>query len=84
MTWQATGVTHAESCGCVHKQEQESGGEYHERWMPFEQCAAHARRCPDTGRCWHNCGESLCWRVANCGPLSAAFPGDEWPLELRR
>jgi hypothetical protein len=42
--------------------------------------------CPDDGRCHHNCGtDTVCFRVACCGPLSAAqYPGDTWPEEVRQ
>jgi hypothetical protein len=42
------------------------------------------RGCPDGGACHHAC-PAVCWRVANCGPLSAAhYPDDEWPAEVLR
>lgn len=81
--WAPTGQIEVLPCGCEHRQEVETGApDYHERWMPHEQCHAHARRCPDDGRCWHNCGEGSCWRVSACGPLSGVFPRNEWPDEI--
>ena len=40
-----------------------------------------ATNCPDGGRCHHQCPYiKACFRVAFCGPLSAAgYPGDTWP-----
>ena len=39
--------------------------------------------CPDGGTCHHQCART-CWRVWNCGPLSAAgFPDDRWPEAIR-
>lgn len=44
--------------------------------------AAGIDGCPDGGKCHHRCAVG-CWRVENCGPLSAAqFPDDAWPEEI--
>lgn len=40
-------------------------------------------RCPDDGACHHACPGDECWRVANCGPLSGVFPGNEWPDRVK-
>jgi len=41
------------------------------------------RHCPDGGRCHHHCLPEFCYRVACCGPLSAAhYPNDTWPPEI--
>jgi len=41
------------------------------------------RHCPDDGRCHHHCLPEFCYRVACCGPLSAAhYPNDTWPTEI--
>jgi hypothetical protein len=40
------------------------------------------RKCPDDGTCHHECTFG-CWRVTNCGPLSAAkFPDNKWPEQI--
>jgi hypothetical protein len=36
-------------------------------------------RCPDEGRCWHQC-ESYCWRILNASPLGA----ENWPGYLTK
>lgn len=41
------------------------------------------RRCPDGGRCHHECGPGECFRVECCGPLSGVYEGDDWPAEVR-
>lgn len=40
------------------------------------------RRCPDQGRCHHECGTGACFRVGSCGPLSGVFPDNRWPAEI--
>jgi hypothetical protein len=41
--------------------------------------------CPDGGACHHLCGDSSCFRVMHCGPLSAArYPDNAWPAEIKR
>jgi hypothetical protein len=42
------------------------------------------RRCPDGGRCWHNCGENCsCWRVNHAAPFTGEYPGDDWPDDVK-
>lgn len=38
--------------------------------------------CPDGGACHHGCGVGPCWRVSNAGPLTGAYPGDQWPANV--
>ena len=41
---------------------------------------AKRQQCPDEGACHHGCpSAAACFRVACCGPLSGAYPGDRWP-----
>jgi hypothetical protein len=37
------------------------------------------QRCPDDGRCHHECGVTSCFRVVTCSPLSAH--GEDWTPE---
>lgn len=42
------------------------------------------RRCPDDGRCWHECtavGKG-CFRVFCAGPLSGVYTEDMWPANV--
>lgn len=39
-----------------------------------------ARKCRDGGACHHGCAQE-CFREKHCGPLSGAFPNNEWPRE---
>ena len=42
-------------------------------------------RCPDDGRCHHNCKKAeACFRVRTCAPLSGVYMRDTWPEALRR
>jgi len=36
-------------------------------------------RCPDDGRCHHDCGAGPCFRVRYCGPLTGVYRDDVWP-----
>lgn len=46
--------------------------------------AVRDERCPDKGRCHHQCPSArLCFRVTECGPLSGVYPGDRWPEDVR-
>lgn len=40
------------------------------------------RRCPDDGRCWHECAPTECFRVRACLPLTNAFGTGEWPESI--
>jgi hypothetical protein len=47
-------------------------------------CDCHARRCPDDGRCHHDCDRAAdrsCWRVRYAAPLSITG-WDTWPPEI--
>ena len=37
------------------------------------------RRCPDDGRCWHECAPTECFRVRSCAPLSGY--GETWTVD---
>jgi hypothetical protein len=41
-------------------------------------------RCPDGGKCHHECKGGYCWRVKTCGPLSGVYPNDEWPPSVKK
>lgn len=38
-------------------------------------------RCPDDGACHHECGDTSCFRVVLCAPLTAY--GEDWTPEDR-
>jgi hypothetical protein len=40
------------------------------------------KRCPDDGRCWHDCKDKECFRVHCCGPLSGIYPDNQWPEHI--
>lgn len=40
------------------------------------------RRCPDDGRCHHDCSPGECFRVRACAPLSSAYGGGDWPPDV--
>ena len=45
---------------------------------------AKAGRCPDGGKCHHNCREDECFRVRYCCPFTGEYPGDVWPEEIKQ
>jgi len=41
-------------------------------------------KCPDDGACHHDCGNTGCFRVLCCEPLSiAGYKNDRWPWRVR-
>lgn len=51
-------------------------------WSRLKDILRYPLGCPDGGTCHHECqerGESKCWRVGTCGPLTIAGWGDTWP-----
>jgi hypothetical protein len=50
------------------------------RWNSEATVFVEHQRCPDDGRCWHECGDTSCFRVVTCSPLGR----DSWTEEERQ
>jgi hypothetical protein len=55
-----------------------------DRELPTTRESTPQRKCPDDGVCHHGCAPGPCFRVKMAGPLSGAYPDDDWPQDVRQ
>jgi hypothetical protein len=69
--------------GPVQSFDPDADGDLWEHACPFGGAYWNIQiKCPDDGKCHHECLPMQCFRVRSCAPLSSY--GEEWPAEVKR